>query len=75
VSAHDARARTADARAAVLRAIGAAWDAAPNLRLGQLLDNALVRATSPYGVIDRLFYVEDADLADVVTSYVAEVTS
>lgn len=54
------RATNADDRARILKMIEVAWNACPNLRLGQLLSNAHS---------GDLFYVEDEDLGKDVAQY------
>jgi hypothetical protein len=63
-----ARALTADQKRAVLERLLAAWLRAPELRLGQLIDNA-VRAKT--GCLPDLFDVEDEQLAELVEAFVA----
>lgn len=57
----------------VLKRIGQAWSLCPDLRLGQLLKNA-VRHSTTKGVLGQvdLFYVEDEDLVLMVEKHVED---
>lgn len=58
------RAETYDEKAATTRVLRAAWHLAPQLRLGQLIVNAI-------GDVD-LFNVEDDELVRLVAEFVKE---
>jgi len=57
------RAETAEDKKAIIQRIMVAWLSKPNLRLGQLLENALP-------VEDDLFYMEDDVLIGHLERYV-----
>lgn len=70
------RALTDADKDAILAAIGAAWKAQPGQRLGQLLVNECQRAwggampgsfAASNAILDRLFFIEDGDLAHLLS--------
>lgn len=64
----DQRAYTEGQKEAIIDALFTAWRKMPELRLGQLLANALIRG----GDEVPLFYVEDFDLLKKTERFVAE---
>lgn len=63
----DGRADTDEKKRAVVDAVLAAWLAVPDLRLGQLLVNAMPAPNEHM----RLFYAEDCDIALATFDFVA----
>jgi hypothetical protein len=70
------RAETKEMKRAMIEKVLAAWEKAPQLRLGQLIVNA---TSKPDGRFDRddtyeqrLFYVEDAVLVETIEKAVSD---
>ncbi|HSN20420.1 MAG TPA: hypothetical protein VLS49_07070 [Usitatibacter sp.] len=64
------RAETAAARRAIVARILAAWERAPELRLGQLLVNVVASRSASHN--GDPYFIEDADLAAACEAWVAE---
>lgn len=69
------RAVDADTKAALCARLATAWLQVPQLRLGQLIENAVSERFHLHGTdqIHRcVFYVEDVDLVEACERYAAE---
>ena len=73
------RADDPNEQAAVLEELYLAWKIPPDMRLGQLIYNAVCwdlvetgQTASEHGIASRIFYAEDFKLADTVKRFVAE---
>ena len=73
------RATTPEARHIILAEIEAQWNVPPDMRLGQLIYNAvgwwLLNNKKPAAARDisnKIFYIEDDDLMTMITAFVTE---
>ncbi len=66
------RALTPDQKRAIIERVLIAWERSPQLRLGQLVSNAIAIETAHAEAADRvrrLYYVEDEALVDMLETW------
>lgn len=73
------RATTPEEKRIIMAGLEDAWNFPPDMRLGQLLVNAMTARqldnkwpAKPADVLQGLFYIEDEDLLGVITQWVQE---